>query len=199
MRKILCLIATLIACGAAGVAAENKPRDAFGKPDRIIVEIAPLSAKGQWAVGVLLENDEELAAITVPLRFGEFIGQFRLDSVLFTETRVTYFSLKITNSSDTLNTVLIGLLASLGDNRPPLEPGYGPVARLYFTEMKDKKKPPTLLVIDSTFFPPYNTLELVTPGAEPIQPTFETVQVEQLTKLGKSKKSKLKTSPGKTH
>lgn len=197
MRKVLYFTLTLIVCSVASVAAENKPRDAFGKPDKIIIEIAQLSAKGQWAVGVLLDNDEELAAITVPLRFGESVGQFRLDSVLFTETRVNYFSLKITNSSDTLNTVLIGLLANLGDNKPPLEPGYGPVARLYFTAMQNEKKPPTLLAIDSTFFPPYNTLELVTPGAEPIKPTFETVQVEKLTKLGKLKKSEPKNSPGK--
>jgi len=173
----------------AGVAAD-KTGDQFGKPDKITVEIAPLATPGKWIVGVILHNDEELAAITVPLKFGRQVGQFALDSVSFSDTRVSYFALKTTNSYDTANAVLIGLLYCLDDNRPPLEPGSGLVARLYFTQKLNPDEKLTPLTIDSTFFPPYNTLELVTPGAVPIKPVFETFQVEKISTPPLSKKER---------
>jgi len=173
----------------AGVAAD-KPGDRFGKPDIITVEIAPLAKPGKWIVGVLLRNDEELAAITVPLKFGRYVGQFTLDSVSFSDTRVDYFALKTTNSYDTVNAVLIGLLYCLDDNRPPLEPGSGLVARLYFTQKLNPDEKLVPLAIDSTYFPPYNTLELVTPSAVPIKPVFETLQVEKLSSPPPPKKKK---------
>jgi hypothetical protein len=188
VRVLVCLLIFLPVghvCSGA-----NKPSDRFGKPDKITIEIAPLGKPGKWAVGVMLDNDEELAAITVPLKFGERVGQFVLDSVSFGNTRVAYFALKTTNSYDTLNAVLIGLLYCLDDNRPPLEPGTGMVARLYFTQKSNPEKEAQPLVIDSTYFPPYNTLELVTPSAVPITPIFETIQVEQLTPFPVPQKKK---------
>ena len=195
MRKTLCLSTLFLLCGTSGLLAADKPLDKFGTPDKVTVEIAPLAAKGQWVAGVVLENDEALAAITVPLKFGERVGQFKLDSVRFDNTRVSYFALKTTNSHDTLNSVLVGLLYTLGDDRPPLPPGLGQVARLYFTQQGKIGGPAMPPAIDSTFFLPYNTLELVTPGAEPIKPIFETVLREKLTeyKLPPEKKAAGKT------
>ncbi len=167
--------------------AGNGPDDRFGKPDKITIEIAPLAIAGQWEVGILLENDEELAAITVPLVYGKYVDEFTLDSVIFRDTRISYFALKTTNHFDSLNTVLVGLLANLGDNRPPLAVGRGPVARLYFTQTQEVQKTPLPLVIDSTFFPPYNNLELVSGSAAPIRPIFETVVVEKLTGFDRPK------------
>jgi len=197
MRKIAFVTVAVIVYGATLAAAENEPRDEFGQAHRITIEIAPLPAKGQWVAGVLLENDKELAAITVPLKFGEQVGEFQLDSVLF-ETRVSYFALKVSNIHDSIHSVLIGLLADLGDNRPPLEAGSGRVARLYFTQMKNIDGLPIPLVIDSTFFPPYNTLELVTASAEAITPIFKTVQVERLTEFTAPEKSKPQPRGGKS-
>jgi hypothetical protein len=48
-------------------------------------------------------------------------------------------------------------------------------------------------VIDSTFFPPFNRLELVTPSAEPIKPIFETVFVEELTPFKQPEKQTVKS------
>lgn len=188
VRVLVCLL-IIVPVGRLCWGA-NEPSDRFGKPDKITIEIAPFGKPGKWAVGVMLENDEELAAITVPLKFGKHVGQFVLDSVSFGNTRVAYFALKTTNSYDTLNAVLIGLLYCLDDNRPPLEPGTGMVARLYFTQKSNPGREAVPLVIDSTYFPPYNTLELVTPSAVPITPIFETIQVEKLTPFAPPQKKK---------
>lgn len=187
--RIVFFFVFLLSIGRQGF-AQNKPSDRFGKPDKITVEIAALDEPGKWAVGVMLENDEELAAITIPLKFGTQVGHFALDSVSFNDTRVAYFALKTTNSYDTLNAVLIGLLYCLDDNRPPLEPGSGPVAYLYLTQNTQSAQESLPLTIDSTFFPPYNTLELVTPSASPIKPHFESIQVEKLTRITKIRKEK---------
>lgn len=175
------LMTAVIAIGMCRVATAGEAKDQFGKPDKITVEIARQPTAGQWKLGVFLENDEELAAITVPISFGERLGRFRLDSVVFANTRTSYFGLQTTNSYDTLNRVLIGLLYTLGGNEPPLEPGSGPVAWVFLTASNETGAPSRPPVIDSTFFPPYNTLELVTPSAEPIKPIFETIVVERLT------------------
>jgi len=166
------------AFAADGVFA-GAPKDKFGNADKITVEIARQTSAGGWALGVFLDNDEELAAITVPLSFGERVGQFALDSVVFSNTRTQYFGLRTTNSYDTLNRVLIGLLYTLGGDELPLEPGSGPVAWVYLTARNAAGTQPPH--IDSTFFPPFNTLELVTPSAEPIKPIFETKIVAKLT------------------
>lgn len=191
MRNTRYIFVGLVLCWATGLAAANKPIDGFGKPDKITIEVAPLAAKGQWVAAVVLENDEELAAITIPLKFGERVGQFKLDSVRFDNTRVSYFALKTTNSHDSLNSVLVGLMYEFGGDRPPLAPGIGQVARLYFTQQGKPANPPVPPAIDSTFFLPYNTLGLVTPSAEAITPIFETVRMEKLTefKLPQEKKA----------
>ncbi len=187
MRFLRYLILGSIICGVAQPTAAGGLNDKFGKPDIITIEIAPLQTPGSWALGVYLENDEPLAAITVPLLFGDRVGQFKLDSVLFTNTRTWHFGLRTTNSYDTLNSVLIGLLYTLGGDELPLDPGYGPVAWVYLTSYDSGAaliNPPR---IDSTFFPPFNRLELVTPSAEPIKPIFETKLVEKLTEYGAAK------------
>ncbi len=164
----------------SGSALAGEPVDDFGNPDRITVEIAPLPERGKWIAGIYLQNDEELAAITVPLRYGQYFGEFTFDSVSYENTRVTSFALKITNNLDTTNAVQIGLLYALGGNQPPLGPGIGPIAWLYVTQSDTTNGhfPPA---IDTTFFPPYNHLQLVTPGAESITPIFETSNAETLT------------------
>ncbi len=186
MRISASLIIAVVIIGLCHRVEAGEPQDKFGKPDKVTVEIAPQPTVGQWALGVFLENDEELAAITVPLSFGEHLGQFKLDSVIFSNTRTSYFGLQTTNNYDTLNSVLIGLLYTLGGNEPPLEPGSGPVAWLFLTSLEKTDTPPQPPVIDSTFFPPFNRLELVTPSAEPIKPIFETVVVKKLTPFEKT-------------
>jgi hypothetical protein len=198
MKTTLYCLLLVWTTGFVGGAVAGEPKDHFGQPDKIIVEIAPQTTPGGWELGVYLENDEPLAAITVPLLFGDRVGQFHLDSVVFTNTRTHYFGLRTTNSYDTVNSVLIGLLYTLGGDELPLEPGTGPVAWVYLTSRQtppQSAKPPR---IDSTFFPPFNTLELVTPSAVPIRPIFKTVIVEKLSawdKGGKATSAKPRVQP----
>ena len=68
-----------------------------------------------------------------------------------------------------------GLISDLGMGLPPLEPGSGPIAILHFTRTAATNRP---LQVDSTFIPPHNTLQLVTPDVRAITPELEIRLVE---------------------
>ncbi len=146
--------------------------DEYGKPDSISVEIANTSGS-QWEAIVKLTNDENLAALTLPFRWGPRHGFFRLDSASYAGTRTSYFAVKTFLPDTTKETILIGLISDLGRGLPPLEPGSGPIAKLYFTMLKNPAKP---LVIDTTFIGPHNVLQMVTPDVRSVMPTFEVRQ-----------------------
>ena len=169
------LIVAAIALFAAstGIHAQTRererPSDAYGQLDTIRVEIGATTGAG-WEATVHLTNDENLAAMTLPFRWGPRHGFYRLDSASYVRTRTEHFAVK-TFFPDTLKeTILIGLISDIGRGLPPLEPGSGPIARLYFTNMKHGAKP---LVLDTTFIRPHNVLQMVTPDVASVRPAFE--------------------------
>lgn len=118
---------------------------------------------------VELVNPAAIAALTLPLQWGNGRSAYRLDSADYHGLRTDYFALKTFRIDSTKQTVLIGLISDLGGNYPPLEPGEGGIARLHFSS---KRPVNTALAIDTTFIPPHNTLQLVTPDVRAIRPTF---------------------------
>ena len=147
----------------------ERPSDAYGRMDTVRIEIEP-AAGTRWEATVYVTNDESLAAMTLPLRWGPRRGFFRLDSASYARTRTEYFAVK-TYYPDTLKeTVLIGLISDIGRGLPPLEPGSGPVARLYFTNVNPTAKP---LTLDTTFIRPHNVLQMVTPDVASVYPVFQ--------------------------
>lgn len=153
----------------AALAQQKHPFDENGKLDTVAVETRQL-AESQWVAIVTLQNDENLAAMTLPLSWRPHNGHFRLDSASYSGLRTEYFALKTFYPDTIAGTILIGLISNLGTDRPPLEPGSGPIARLHFTSLKN---PSENLVVDTAFVRPFNVLQLVTPDVRSILPAFK--------------------------
>jgi len=125
-----------------------------------------------WEALVALDNSGPVAALTLPLQWGHGRAPFRIDSADYAGLRTEYFSLKTFRVDSIKQTVLIGMISDLGGNHPPLEPGEGAIARLHFTTRRGDGSP---LSLDTTFVPPHNTLQLVTPDVRAIRPRFDKV------------------------
>lgn len=138
---------------------------------RVTIETEQIDS-AHWEADVALENSGPIAALTLPLRWGNGRSGFRIDSADYSGLRTEYFALKTFRVDSVKQTVLIGLISDLGGDHPPLEPGEGTIARLYFSNRGAKS---STLTIDTTFILPHNTLQLVSPDVRAIRPTFERI------------------------
>jgi len=146
-------------------------QDPFGKPDTCRIVIFQNEKKNQVMASVSIFNDEELAAMALPFRYGKGDTPIRCDSIKFSKTRVEYFQMKTKLVDTTKQTVLIGLLPDLMGQNPPLKKGNGEVVRIYFTLKKGAKFEDFFL--DTTFISPSNTLKFVTRDVKSIYPAFD--------------------------
>lgn len=152
-------------------ASASAQKDAFGKPDTCRIVVIQDEKSNQAMASVSIFNDEELAAMTLPFRYGSGKTPIRCDSIRFRNTRTQFFEMK-TELVDTVDqTVLIGLIADMTGTKPPLEKGDGEVARIYFT-LPQKGKFQDFLM-DSTWVRPMNHLKFVTPDVKGIHPAFD--------------------------
>jgi len=146
-------------------------KDAFGKPDTCRIVVFQDEKTNQVMASVSVFNDEDLAAMTLPFRYGNGKTPIKCDSIKFRKTRCEYFDTK-TYSVDTLRqTVLTGLIADMSGNKPPLKKGDGEVMRLYFTVLQNKKFQD--FFVDTTWIKPFNLLKFVTPKVKGIYPAFD--------------------------
>ncbi len=160
-------LACVILCSSVSFAQ----RDIFGKPDTCRVAVFQDEKSNKAMVSVSVFNDEELAAMTIPFRFGNGTSPIRCDSVRFRRTRTDEFDMKTQLLDTTRQTVLIGLVADMSGNKAPLSKGDGEVARIYFTLPQNTKFQDVL--IDTTWVKPYNILKFVTPDVKSIFPVFD--------------------------
>jgi hypothetical protein len=146
-------------------------KDTFGKPDTCRVVVVQ-DEKGNHAMAsVSVFNDEPLAAMTIPLKFGTGTSPIHCDSVKFRRTRVEEFDMK-TSLVDTIGqTVLIGLVADMSGSKEPLAKGDGEVVRIYFTFPQNSKFQDVF--IDTTWIRPFNVLKFVTPDVKSVLPAFD--------------------------
>ncbi|GAB4323042.1 MAG: hypothetical protein Kow0074_14960 [Candidatus Zixiibacteriota bacterium] len=168
---MLCTSLLLLALvSAASAQPPTAPHDEYGILDTVSITVTHRGGD-QWIAEVELTNDENIAAVTLPLSWRPGTEKFRIDSANYKDLRTSYFALKTFFPDTTKGTILIGLISDLGTGIPPLDPGSGPIARLYFTSIDDSAN---TLSIDTTFIRPHNVLQLVTPDVRAILPAFET-------------------------
>ncbi len=146
-------------------------KDTFGKPDTCRVVVFQDEKGNKAMVSVTVYNDEELAAMTIPLLFGNGSSPIRCDSVKFRRTRTEEFDMKTQLIDTVRQTVLIGLVADMSGNKSPLAKGDGEVARIYFTLSKNAKFQD--VVIDTTWVKPFNVMKFVTPDVKSVFPVFD--------------------------
>ncbi len=158
---------TLALCAADPAAAQSPPP---AETSYVVTVQTDRTDSLHWEVLVSLDNPGPVAALTLPLSWGQGRPVYRIDSANYLGLRTEYFALKTFRVDTTMQTVLIGLISDLGGNRPPLAPGSGGIARLFFTARAGQVSYP--LLPNTTFIRPHNTLQLVTPDVRAIHPRF---------------------------
>ncbi len=146
--------------------------DEFGKPDTCRIVVVQDQKTGQAVVHVYVFNDEDLAALTMPFRYGDGKSPVKCDSVRFRNTRSEPFGMKTELRDSVKQTVLVGLVDFTG--KTPLEKGDGEVARIYFTFPANQRFQD--FVMDTTWIRPFNILKFVTPDPRGIYPAFDNSQ-----------------------
>jgi hypothetical protein len=146
-------------------------RDEFGKPDTCRIMVFQEEKSNQVMASVSVFNDEELAAMTLPFRYGDGKSPLRCDSIKFWDTRTMFFDMKTELIDTARQAVLIGLIADMSGQKPPMKKGDGEVAKIYFTIPKGAKFQD--FYMDTTWVRPMNTLKFVTPDVRSIYPVFD--------------------------
>lgn len=118
-------------------------------------------------VPVYFYNDEELIAISIPLKWNS--AEATLDSVSFVGSRVDYINIKVIDIDNVSRTVLIGCVVFI---EPNIQPGNGLACQLYFNIPSGLGDYETI-VIDSTFIPPAGNLIFVTSIGLDFVPLFK--------------------------
>ncbi len=129
MRWGKCLTLALVLVLAIGVQASAKDAVVFGEistakinPNSITIEV-PL----------FISNSDNLAAIDIPLKFGEPNDGIELVNVNLDDGRTHYFDVKVANIDNDNKTVIIGLLwMAYNAGQKELDEGDGPLATLTF-------------------------------------------------------------------
>ena len=158
---IFCLTILLLLLSFSLAVSGNKDKkpDPYGNLDMISVVVDQEVGKDKVVAKVNLKNDEKIAAIVVPLKYGTGKTPITLDSVSFADTRVEDFVFKFPNIDKKTQKVNIALISTLSAAKVFLPKGDGEIARLYFT--LDKGGNEQTITIDTSFFPPSNNLQMV--------------------------------------
>ncbi len=146
-------------------------KDSFGKPDTCRIIVFQEENSNQVMASVSVFNDEELAAMTLPFRYGDGKTPIKCDSIKFWDTRTMFFDMKTELIDTVRQAVLIGLIADMSGQRPPIKKGDGEVAKIYFTIPKGAKFQD--FYMDTTWFKPMNVLKFVTPEVKSVYPAFD--------------------------
>ncbi|MFH1699162.1 MAG: hypothetical protein ABIE07_01130 [Candidatus Zixiibacteriota bacterium] len=166
-KKPFLLIVVLLIMISGTSMAQTDPIGAIDTLSLIVNKIGD----GKWMVSVQLWNDEELAAMDIPLGYTAGIAKLVLDSVSYAGTRIEYFAQKYMQA-DTIGQVMhFGGIAYMGPDKPPLEPGKGEIGRIYIS-VNDSKTPGPFAV-DTAYYAPNNHLMLVNTEAKTIVPALK--------------------------
>lgn len=165
-RIVACL--TIGLCLTAGMALAQS--DPLGKVDTVSLVVETIDA-GKWMVTANLWNDENLAAIDIPLKYSAGVAKIGIDSVSFKGTRIDGFEQRAAQIDSVKQVMHFGGFAYIASQKPPLPAGKGEVGRIYFSVRGDKKPGP--FVVDTTAYSVSSTLMLADVNAKTIVPALK--------------------------
>lgn len=168
-QAVACLCAISIYVAATTEQVDSQTKNSTTPGYRLAIEVERVDSL-RWEALVELENAGPVAALTLPLKWGNGRSPFRLDSANYLGARTEYFALKTLRVDSTKQTLLIGMISDLGGSTPPLEPGDGAIVTLHFSTRRPTS---STLTLDTTFVAPHNVLQLVSPDVRAIRPEFE--------------------------
>ena len=177
-QHFLIFASVLIVLFTVALLAQNKPKDPYGKADKAEVTVRQVKPN-HFVFELGWDNDEKLAALTFPLIIRGKNFKMRYDSVSW-KGRAEYFAVKSVHPVDSLQQVLVGLLADISGTTPPLSEGKGTLAKLYFTADPGTKRAVDVceIMVDTTSIGPSNTLYGVIPdGTGSIHPAYSVVKM----------------------
>lgn len=182
MKRLLYLafLVLVVAAVSIAVAAEKQKStamDPFGRVDVAQVTVKEVG-NNHFALELGWNNDEELAALTYPLKVTGKNFAMHYDSVSW-KGRAEYFSVKAVRPVDSLQHVVVGFVNDLGQGNPPLAKADGVIATLFYTaDAAGKKVGVCDVVVDTMFIGPSNVLYAVTPGATgQVHPEYKLVRL----------------------
>ena len=137
MKKTLILILLMSLPGFALAQEEQKEI----KGNTCYTESVEVEKGTSFPVKVFVNNVDSLAAFSVPIYYRSETVDLQCDSVTFHGSRAEYFSLSFFKIEPVGKVVFFAFLWVTDPDRevPPLEPGEGMVAELWFTAPKDIK------------------------------------------------------------
>lgn len=124
MRPITLLL--LISCVIFMVSAVSANDD--NKIDSLMIENLEVATTGPVQVGIHFFNDEELAALTIPVRLVG--GGYTIDSVSFTDSRIDYLKMRPVTIQEDKKSVVFGAICM---TEAYIQPGNGLAATLYLS------------------------------------------------------------------
>jgi len=144
-------------------------KDSFGKVDTILAESYKIDDTN-WAVNITVFNDEEILALSLPLKLDAGKTKVFADSTVFKGGRADHFRVKNSRSDTVTQCVTIGLINDIGVSVPPMSPGRGRVATIFVSSIDGGEI--DYLNVDTTTTPPGNIMQMVKPKVDEIIPAF---------------------------
>jgi hypothetical protein len=149
--------------------------DPFGKTDTLTLTVHEVDNMS-WMITGSLWNDEEIAALDVPIKYTAGVTKLLVDSVSYADGRMDYFAMKQHQVDTTGQAMHIGGFAYLGSDKPPLAPGNGQIFKIFISATGDKKG--GVFAIDTTYYPPASTMQLVSKDAKSIVPALKILKAK---------------------
>lgn len=176
-----------IACLLLLVGTISAQNDPIGEIDTVML-VVDNPSPGNWVISAHVWNDEEIAAIDIPIKYTAGMAKLTIDSISYAGTRMEFFAQKYNPIDTARQTMHFGGFAYMGIDKPPMAPGEGEVARVYISATGDKK--PGIFAVDTCYMAPNSTLMLVDKNAKIIIPALKIVDKKDLPKKEKKEKSK---------
>lgn len=145
MKRFALILFLLIAISAVDLMAQEDP---FGAVDSLFVDQVSIVAGREFTINVNLWNDEELGAVTIPLKYPADKMQFI--NVSFAGGRLAYLSSRPVTVDTIAGTVLVGAIVFLEEY---IQPGNGLLYSITF-KLRDNALPGEIFTLDSTFVDP---------------------------------------------
>jgi len=155
--RIITLLLSLTTIFCLSVASmgqvEMKPAPPIDEksPDTLFIEKVTLAGSGQVAVKFEFANDQQLAALTIPITLKG--GGYRIDSVSFADGRVAYLKMLPVTIQEDKKSVIFGAVCMTENYIPE---GRGLMATLFLSTVEEEKNNPA--IIDTTTIGPATLL-----------------------------------------
>jgi hypothetical protein len=132
--------------------------DRFGKLDTVYADLAMIN-QYTWSITISYTNDEDIEALSVPLKMSAGMTKIVADSAAYTGGRVVDFTFKGFRPDTAIQCVTLGMMANVGPTSKYLPRGSGRLVTVFVSSVD--KKPIEKFMVDTTTTQPNNYLMVV--------------------------------------